>query len=72
MSGPEKEEAVVFEIAVAVPKWGEIQGDESGDAYCVHVLVDEFKKRGLIVERAVGFQNEFVKARFNFCLFLIF
>ncbi|XP_073052798.1 anoctamin-like protein At1g73020 [Primulina eburnea] len=61
MSGHDKGEGVVFEIAVAVPKWGEIQGDESGDADCVHVLVDEFKKRGLIVERAVGLQNEFVK-----------
>ncbi|KZV31827.1 anoctamin-like protein-like [Dorcoceras hygrometricum] len=54
MNGHEKEEGVVFEIAVAVPKWGEIQGDESGVADCVDVLVDEFKKKGLIVERVLA------------------
>lgn len=38
----------------------EKQGDESS-LDCVEVLVDEFKKGGLIVERVIGLQNEFIK-----------
>ncbi|KAL2554936.1 Anoctamin-like protein [Forsythia ovata] len=60
MSGNEGEEEIVFEIGVVVPKKGENQGDESS-LDCVDVLVDEFKKRGLIVERVLGLQNEFIK-----------
>lgn len=56
MSEHDKEEEVVFEIALVVPKWGESKGD-----YCVEVLVDELKRKGLIVERVIGLQNEFIK-----------
>ncbi|KAL8458455.1 hypothetical protein ACS0TY_036098 [Phlomoides rotata] len=59
MSG--HEEGCVFEIAVVVPKWGENKGDESDASDCVGVLVDQLRKRGLIVERVVGLQNEFIK-----------
>ncbi|CAA2980920.1 anoctamin At1g73020 [Olea europaea subsp. europaea] len=38
----------------------EKQGDESS-LDSVEVLVDEFKKGGLIVERVIGLQNEFIK-----------
>ncbi|CAI9766121.1 unnamed protein product [Fraxinus pennsylvanica] len=60
MSGNEREEEIVFEICVVVPKKSEEQGDDSS-LDCVEVLVDEFVKRGLIVERVIGLQNEFVK-----------
>lgn len=60
MSGNEREEEIVFEICVVVPKKIEKQGDDSS-LDCVEVLVDEFKRRGLIVERVVGLQNEFIK-----------
>ncbi|KAI3455529.1 hypothetical protein Pfo_012192 [Paulownia fortunei] len=61
MSEHDREEGCVFEIAVAVSKWGENKGDESDDADCIQVLVDELRKKGLIVERVVGLQNEFIK-----------
>ncbi|KAG8380058.1 hypothetical protein BUALT_Bualt07G0154000 [Buddleja alternifolia] len=51
-------DGVVFEIAVAVPKCGE---NKSGDDYCVEVLVNELRRKGLIIERVVGLQNEFIK-----------
>ncbi|XP_022853713.1 anoctamin-like protein At1g73020 [Olea europaea var. sylvestris] len=60
MSGNEREEEIVFEICVVVPKKSEKQGDESS-LDCVEVLADEFKKGGLIVERVIGLQNEFIK-----------
>ncbi|GER53492.1 anoctamin-like protein At1g73020 [Striga asiatica] len=52
----------VFEIAIAVCKRGENKlgvSDDNGDFF--QVLVDELKKKGLIVERVVGLQNEFIK-----------
>ncbi|KAL2243264.1 UNVERIFIED_CONTAM: Anoctamin-like protein [Sesamum indicum] len=61
MSENDKEEGVVFEIAVALSKWGESKGDQSDEDDCVQVLVNEFRKKGLIVERVVGLQNEFVR-----------
>ncbi|KAK4481997.1 hypothetical protein RD792_012913 [Penstemon davidsonii] len=63
MSGHEGDEGVVFEIAVVVPKLGENKGDcvQSDEADCVEVLVDELRRTGLIVERIVGLQNEFLK-----------
>ncbi|KAL3632903.1 hypothetical protein CASFOL_025887 [Castilleja foliolosa] len=59
MSEHGEKEGFVFEIAIVVPKWGENKLDESGE--CIQVLVDELKKKGLIVERVVGLQNEFIK-----------
>ncbi|KAH6793195.1 anoctamin-like protein [Perilla frutescens var. hirtella] len=56
-----EEEGCVFEIAVVVPKWGENNGDERDDANCVDLLVDELRRKGLIVQRVVGLQNEFIK-----------
>lgn len=53
------EEEPVYEIAVAVPKRRVKEGDESED--CVEVLVDEFRKAGLITERVVGIADEFIK-----------
>ncbi|CAA0814647.1 Anoctamin-like protein [Striga hermonthica] len=52
----------VFEVAIAVCKRGENKvgaSDDNGDFF--QVLVDELKKKGLIVERVVGLQNEFIK-----------
>lgn len=54
-----REEEPVYEIAVAVPKRRGKEGDESED--CVEVLVDEFRKVGLITERVVGIADEFIK-----------
>ncbi|RAL43896.1 hypothetical protein DM860_014397 [Cuscuta australis] len=45
-----------FEIGVVVPKKHE---DESNE--CVEVLIDEFEKAGLLVDRVVGIQNEYIK-----------
>lgn len=56
-----EEEGCVFEIALVVPKWGENRGDERD---CIDVLVDELRLKGLIVERDVGLQNEFIKVFF--------
>lgn len=56
-----EEEGCVFEIAVVVPKWGENKGDEREEANCVDLLVDELRRKGLIVQRVVGLQNEFIK-----------
>ncbi|XP_010062578.2 anoctamin-like protein At1g73020 isoform X2 [Eucalyptus grandis] len=53
------EEEPVYEIAVAVPKRTAKEGDESED--CVEVLVEEFRKVGLITERVVGIADEFIK-----------
>ncbi|KAK4427299.1 Anoctamin-like protein [Sesamum alatum] len=62
MSENDKEQGVVFEIAVALTKWGDSKRDQSdGDDDCVQVLVNELRKTGLIVERVVGLQNEFVR-----------
>ncbi|KAL7100063.1 hypothetical protein ACP275_09G125200 [Erythranthe tilingii] len=68
MSENEGEEGgVVYEIAIAVPKWGENNNNkldkitDDFDNDCVGILVNELKKKGLIVERVVGLQNEFVK-----------
>ncbi|KAL0415140.1 UNVERIFIED_CONTAM: Anoctamin-like protein [Sesamum latifolium] len=61
MSENDKEEGVVFEIALALSKWGESKGDQRDEDDCVQVLVNEFRKKGLIVERVVGLQNEFVR-----------
>lgn len=68
MSEHDREEGCVFEIAVVVPKWGENKGDKSDGADCVEVLVNELRKKGLIVERVVGLQNEFIKVYSNFIL----
>lgn len=63
-----EEEGHVFEIAVVVPKRGESSGDEREEGNCVDVLVDELKRNGLIVQRVVGLQNEFIKVNSNFNL----
>ncbi|KAL6557608.1 hypothetical protein OROMI_017958 [Orobanche minor] len=63
MSEHDEKEGVVFEIAIAVSKWGQISNvggiDVSGD--CIQVLVDEVSRKGLNVARVVGLQNEFIK-----------
>lgn len=60
-----EQEGRVFEIALAVPKWGESRdGDEREGAHCIDVLVDELRQNGLIVERDDGLQNEFIKVIF--------
>ncbi|KAK6914789.1 Anoctamin [Dillenia turbinata] len=53
------EEQTSFEIGIVVPKRAVKEGDEDSD--CVEVLVDEFKKAGLIVERVLGISDEFIK-----------
>ncbi|KAF8400964.1 hypothetical protein HHK36_014267 [Tetracentron sinense] len=53
------EEQTGFEIAVVVPKRIMKEGDESCD--CIEILVLEFKKVGLIVERVIGLADEFLK-----------
>ncbi|PIN11767.1 hypothetical protein CDL12_15633 [Handroanthus impetiginosus] len=57
----DKEEECVFEVAIALPKWGENRRDQSDVIDCVEVLVDELRRKGLIVERVLGLQNEFIK-----------
>lgn len=54
-----EEEQTGFEIGVVVPKRFGSLGDERYD--CVEVLVNEFKKVGLMVERVLGMQFEFIK-----------
>ncbi|XP_059640656.1 anoctamin-like protein At1g73020 [Cornus florida] len=54
-----EEEQTAFEIVVVVPKRTVKEGDESCD--CVEVLVEEFRKVGLIVDRVFGLQDEFIK-----------
>lgn len=62
MSGNEREEEGVFELALVVPKWGEDKGEDSVDAAdCVEILAEELRKKGLIVERVSGLENEFIK-----------
>ncbi|KAI8027993.1 Anoctamin-like protein [Camellia lanceoleosa] len=61
MNGDGEEEQTAFEIAVVVPRRVGKQGDESYD--CVEFLVDVFRKAGLIVDRVIGFQEEFIKVQ---------
>ncbi|KAG6425872.1 hypothetical protein SASPL_110078 [Salvia splendens] len=56
-----EQEGCVFEIALVVPRWGENREDEREGAHCVDILVDELRRKGFIVERDVGLQNEFIK-----------
>lgn len=49
----------VFEIGVVVSKGWEME--ENDEFNCIEVLVNEFKKMGLIVDREVGLQNEYIK-----------
>lgn len=58
------EEQPTFEIGVVVPKRTVKVEDESSD--CVEVLVNEFKKVGLIAERVLGVADEFIKVQFLF------
>ncbi|GFY97137.1 hypothetical protein Acr_11g0014430 [Actinidia rufa] len=59
MNGHGEEGQSAFEIGVVVPRRVLKEGGESDD--CVEVLVDEFRKAGLIVDRVLGFQEEFLK-----------
>ncbi|XP_052182099.1 anoctamin-like protein Os01g0706700 isoform X2 [Diospyros lotus] len=52
-------ERTAFEIGVVVPRRGLKKGEEGND--WVEVLVDEFRKAGLIVDRVIGCQEEFLK-----------
>lgn len=63
MNGHE-EEQTAFEIGVVVPKRS--ANEENEDCDCVGVLVDEFRKAGLIVERVQGIADEFIKVWFSF------
>lgn len=55
------EEQTAFEIGVVVPKRVVKPGDECYN--CVEVLVNEFNKVGLIVDRVIGMQYEFIKVQ---------
>lgn len=66
MEGNSEEEQTVFEIGVVVPRRVLEKGDES--CGCVEVLVEEFTKAGLIVDRVLGIQEEFIKVQS--CIFL--
>ncbi|KAJ7963140.1 Anoctamin [Quillaja saponaria] len=57
MNGNEEEETI-FEIGAVVPRRNVKEEDE---ADCVQVLIDEFRKVGLIAERVVGVTDEFIK-----------
>lgn len=51
---------ITYEIAVVVPK--RIVKEEDNSCDCVDVLVDEFRKEGLIVDRVLGLaDHEFIK-----------
>lgn len=55
------EEQIPFEMGVVVPK--KIV-DQIGEGYgydCVELLVSEFHKIGLIVDRVTGLHDEFLK-----------
>ncbi|KAK2983843.1 hypothetical protein RJ640_008519 [Escallonia rubra] len=55
-----EEGQTAFEIGVVVPK--RVQEQEEGeDNDCLEVLVNEFKKAGLIVDTVVGLHDEFIK-----------
>ncbi|KAM4110992.1 hypothetical protein ACJW30_05G033900 [Castanea mollissima] len=54
-----EEEQTAFEIAVVVSKRN--VEEENEDCNCGEVLVDEFTKVGLIVERVQGVADEFIK-----------
>lgn len=71
MSGNEREEGGVFELALVLPKWGEDKGEDSNDAAdCVEILAEELRRKGLIVERVSGLENEFIKVFSEFYYFL--
>lgn len=67
-NGAEELETAAFEIGVVVPKSSGNNKDEDETIDCVEVLVDEFRKAGLIVDRVVGLQNEFIRVRYDFLL----
>lgn len=55
----ENGEETGYEIGVVVPKRSLNEGYKGCD--CVELLVSEFRKAGLIVERANGLSDEFIK-----------
>ncbi|KAI8544559.1 hypothetical protein RHMOL_Rhmol08G0306700 [Rhododendron molle] len=57
--GNVEEEKTAFEVGVVVPRRVLEKGDEC--CGCVEVLVDEFRKVGLVVDRVLGIQEEFIK-----------
>ena len=63
MNEHENEEPA-FEIAVVFPRRIVKEADETCD--CVNVLVEEFMKVGLKIERVLGIAEEFIKVGF-FC-----
>ncbi|GAU42220.1 hypothetical protein TSUD_351300 [Trifolium subterraneum] len=52
-------EEPVFEIGVVIPKRITQENDDSSD--CAHVLIEEFKKVGFVVEKVIGIADEFIK-----------
>lgn len=64
MNGAEGQLETAFEIGVVVPKSSGNCKDGDEDTDCVEVLVEEFRKAGLIVDRVVGLQNEFIRVRY--------
>ncbi|KAI3786154.1 hypothetical protein L1987_45285 [Smallanthus sonchifolius] len=56
-----KEEQTPFEMGVVVPKRIVDQIGEGCYDHCVKVVVDEFQKFGLIVDRVPGLNDEFLK-----------
>ncbi|XP_030491491.2 anoctamin-like protein At1g73020 [Cannabis sativa] len=60
MKEPEEEEQPAFEIGVVVPKRNNVKAEDL-NFDSVEVLVREFRKLGLIVERVIGVADEFLK-----------
>lgn len=66
MNGNGAEEETAFEIGVVLPKSsGNYKHGDNKSSDCIEVLVEEFRKAGLIVDRVVGLQNEFIRVRFR-------
>lgn len=69
MKSHAEEEQTPFEIGVVVPKRVVKPGGNYETHDCVEVLVNEFGKVGLIVDRVLGMQYEFIKVNLFFTLF---
>lgn len=55
------EEEIPFEIAVVVPKKSGGYETAADEDDCVQVLVIQLTRAGLVVDRVVGMQYEFIK-----------
>lgn len=67
-----EEEQTAFEIGVVVPKRN-VKAEEDEEACdCVEVLVNEFRKVGLVVETVPGVVDEFIKVLLPRIFHLVF